>query len=62
VARKRNASRVTPKGTDPDLPPFLNQNELPSIRQRRPVMYWVTVLAVLAMVIPLIAGFIQVVF
>lgn len=58
MARRRGTSRVTEPGTSPE-PEFRPTNELPSIRTRRPVLYWTLIVAVLAMVLPLVAGLIQ---
>ena len=45
----------TPSGAVHQGPP-----ELPSIRKRRPLLYWTLIIAVLAMLIPLVAGMVQV--
>lgn len=47
----------TPSGAVYQGPP-----ELPSIRHRRPLLYWTLIVAVLAMLVSVVAGIIQVIF
>ncbi|MEM7272089.1 MAG: hypothetical protein AAF547_03325 [Actinomycetota bacterium] len=50
MARPKGTSRVTgPGGTSPDAPYV--EPKFPSFRERKPLMYWTIVIAVLAMVI-----------
>lgn len=59
MARRRGTSRVTRPGEAArtgDRPPAPG---LPSIRQRRPVLFWGLMVAVFALVLPLIFGFVQ---
>jgi hypothetical protein len=64
MARRKGTSRVTQSGGsrvgdgDGEGEPRYNPSpELPSIRSRRPVLYWTTVIAVLAMVLSTVASF-----
>ncbi len=49
---------MTQPGT-PDRPVQRGPAELPSIRKRRPLLYWTLIVAVVAMVVPLLAGIVQ---
>ncbi len=59
MARRREGSRVTAPGTRAE-PEFKPTSELPPIRHRKPVLFWTIIVAVAAMVLPLVAGLIQV--
>lgn len=61
MARRTGTSRVTQPGT-PDGAVYQGPPELPSIRKRKPLLYWTLIVAVLAMLIPIVAGLIQVLF
>jgi len=58
MTRPKSSSRVGggPPKRAPAAPP-----DLPSMRERRPVMFWMVVLAVAAMVLSTIAGFLSVI-
>jgi len=58
MTRPNSSSRVSggPTKRAPAAPP-----DLPSMRERRPVMFWMVVLAVAAMVLSTIAGFLSVI-
>lgn len=58
MARRKGTSRVTDPGTGPE-PEFRPTSELPPIRQRKPVLFWTLIVAVAAMILPLVAGLIQ---
>ena len=49
---------MTSPGTTPG-PVERPVNELPSIRKRKPLLYWTLLVAVGAMILPLVAGLIQ---
>ena len=61
MARRRQTSRVTAPGTRPadGTRPPTTPAELPSIRKRRPGLFWTVVLASFAMLVPLVLGFFQ---
>lgn len=50
----KGRGRVTPAGTDPELGAPI-EREFPTFRQRNPLVFWVVVIAVLAMVLSTIA-------
>lgn len=62
MARRRGTSRVTPPGTPSGsdgearsaVPPAL-----PSLRERRPFLFWGLMLAVVSLVVPLFLGLFQ---
>ncbi len=58
MTRPTSGSRVGggPQKREPSAPP-----DLPSMRKRRPVMFWIVVFAVAAMVLSTIAGFLSVI-
>lgn len=60
MARRRGTSRVTEPGGKARSESGEGPPELPSIRQRQPVVFWTVILATAALVIPLVAGLIQV--
>lgn len=59
MARSKGTSRITAPGTAHGGAGPVARPEMPSIRKRRPGLYWTVVLASLAMLLPLIAGLIQ---
>ena len=60
MVRRKGTSRVggADSGSGAENQPAATQT-FPSLRQRRPVMYWVVMLAVLAMVLSTIASFVS---
>ena len=60
MARRRGTSRVTEPGGGPQTGSGEGPPEFPSIRQRQPVVFWTVILATAALVVPLVAGLIQV--
>jgi hypothetical protein len=58
MTRPKSTGRVGggPSKRQPTRPP-----DLPSMRERRPVMFWIVVMAVVAMVLSTIAGFLSVI-
>ncbi len=58
MARRKETSRVTESGGAPTRQGYDPAPSLPSIRQRRPVLYWTTVVAVAAMVLSTLASFV----
>ncbi|MEL6981762.1 MAG: hypothetical protein AAFO29_05000 [Actinomycetota bacterium] len=50
---------MTEPGTQPGAV-YQGPPELPSIRQRKPLLYWTVIVGVLAMLVPIVAGLIQV--
>ena len=50
---------MTQPGTRSE-PGYRPPPELPSIRHRRPVLFWTVIVAVAAMMVPVVAGMIQV--
>lgn len=50
---------MTAPGTRPDGPPVSDPSELPSIRKRKPALFWTVVVASLAMLVPVVLGFFQ---
>lgn len=61
MVRRKGTSRVSGAGSAEQSAagPVPRSSSLPSLRQRRPVMYWVVVLAVVAMVLSTIASFVS---
>ncbi len=60
MTRRKGTSRVERGVSDPAGNPVPSTTQsLPSLRERRPVMYWVVMLAVLAMVLSTIASFVS---
>lgn len=55
MARRTGTSRVSGSGGGPSSE--RREPEFPSMRKRRPFMYWIVVLAVAAMVLGTIASF-----
>ncbi|MEM9561057.1 MAG: hypothetical protein AAGA93_00475 [Actinomycetota bacterium] len=62
MARRKGTSRVTQPGTgSPNGPGAAGPPPgLPSIRERRPALFWGLIVGMLAMLLPLVAGMIQV--
>jgi hypothetical protein len=59
MARRRGTSRVTRTGTNPERVTPSGETELPSIRHRRPALFWTVVIGVFAMVLPIVLTFVQ---
>lgn len=59
MARSKGTSRITDPGTVPGRTGPVTRPELPSIRKRRPALFWSVVVASFAMVVPMVAGLIQ---
>lgn len=59
MVRRPGTSRVTRPGTSPDRPNPVRSNELPSIRQRRPFMFWGLMVAMAALIVPVFASLVQ---
>lgn len=57
MARRKGTSRVTESGGDSPSEGYNPVPEFPSIRSRKPVLYWTTVIAVAAMVLSTVASF-----
>lgn len=60
MVRRKGTSRVSAPGSAPG-PTVSSPTSpgLPSLRQRRPVMFWVVIIAVVAMVLSTIASFVS---
>ncbi len=60
MVRRKGTSRVSGPGSSTDVSgPGPAGPSLPSLRQRRPVIYWVVILAVVAMVLTTVASFVS---
>lgn len=57
MARSKGTSRVTASGTSPGARAPVADPGLPSLRKRRPVMYWTVVVAALAMILSVVGSF-----
>ncbi len=63
MARRKGTSRVSAAGASPGSSGQAPrpQPEFPSIRQRKPGLYWTLIVAVVALLVPLFAGLVQLV-
>jgi hypothetical protein len=59
MARPKGTSRITDPGTASGGSGPVPRHELPSIRKRRPALFWTVVVASLAMLLPVVAGLVQ---